>query len=406
MTNLHGEIRGMKKISIAVFFGVLLAAAARGQSFFLLVGTYTNTGNLSPGAPPLDSTGSKGIYVFRFDAATGEARLLSTTTGVCNPSFLTVAPDGHHVYACTESRMHDAGTVSAFDLERERGVLRFIDKTGSGGDNPAYVSIDGTGKWVAVANYTGGSFVVCPVEEGVLPFKTRVAFTGHGVNPARQEASHVHSAVFSPDFHYLYIQDLGLDRITILSFDEKVGLENKPASVVTTVPGAGPRHLIFGPDGHFAYLIEEMGGCVDVYRYDAGTGGLDSLQRIAAHPDTARDHGTPAAGPSGQTLAFRSADIHVSPDGRFLYASNRAEGTIAIFAIDRTKGTLRTVGYQPVLGKEPRNFMLDPTGSWLLVANQDSGEIVVFRVDRKTGLLKPQPARIKVPVPTCLRMTP
>jgi len=140
-----------------------------------------------------------------------------------------------------------------------------------------------------------------------------------------------------------------------------------------------------------------MGGCVDVYHYDPATGRLDSLQRIAAHPDTAK-------GPA--TFAFRSADIHLTPDGRFLYTSNRAERTIAIFAVDREKGTLRVVGYQPVLGKEPRNFMVDPTGNWLLAANQDSGEIVVFRLDRRTGLLKPLPTRIKVPAPTCLRMTP
>jgi 6-phosphogluconolactonase len=215
----------------------------------------------------------------------------------------------------------------------------------------------------------------------------------------------------------LYIQDLGLDQISILPFNPQqpapaatggVGIiesstqsltldarswSKSPASTIHTVPGAGPRHLTFSADGKYAYLVEEMGGCVDVYRYEAATGRLDSLQRIAAHPDTAKG-------------AFRSADIHLSPDGKFLYTTNRAESSVAIFSVDKSKGTLQLVGYEPVFGQEPRNFTLDPTGNWLLVANQDSKEIVVYRVDRTTGLLHPLDARISAPAPTCLRMVP
>lgn len=399
------SFRSMKRISVLLSFFVFWVCSPvsaqsmgrpRAQQFYLFVGTYTNTGT-NAGNPHMDSTGSKGIYVYRFDAGNGKAHLLSHTEGVCNPSFLTIAPDGRHIYSCTDSRMLDAGTVSAFAFDRVHGRLRFINKVASGGDNPAYVSVDSSGRWAAVANYTGGSFGVIPIgpDGGLRPLALRMEFAGHGVNPARQDKSHVHSTVISPDQRYLFVQDLGLDRISIFSFDagRVPPVEDDPETVVTTVPGSGPRHLVFGPDRRFAYLIEEMGGMVDVYRYDAASGKLGLVQRIAAHPDTAR-------GP------FHGADIHLSPDGKFLYTTNRAEASIAIFTVDRENGTLRSVGYEPVFGVEPRNFTLDPTGNWLLAADQESNIIVIYRVDRGTGLLTPLAGRIRVPKPTCLRMMP
>jgi 6-phosphogluconolactonase len=319
---------------------------------------------------------------------------VSHTGGVCNPSYLAIGAGGDRLYACTESRMLQKGSVSAFRFHRNSGRLQLINKVSSGGDNPAYVSVTRSGKWVAVANYSGGSLSVYPVLEdgGLRPLVQNVRHFGHGTDPLRQEKPHVHSALFSPDDKYLYVQDLGLDRITIGPFDEAAPEPaGKPATMITTAAGGGPRHLVFHPNKKYAYLIEEMGGSVDVYRYNATTGGLDSLQRIAAHPDTAR-------GP------FRSADIHVSPDGRFLYASNRAESTIAIFLIDPATGMLKPVGYASTLGKEPRNFTLDPTGKWLLVANQESNSIVIFSVDRKTGMLHQQGQGLVVPAPTCLKM--
>ena len=386
---------------ICALFSVLTAHA---QSYYLLVGTYTNMGS-NNSTPPQDSTGSKGIYVYRWDAATGQATLLSHTTGVVNPSFLEIAPDKQHVYAATETRTAGAGSISAFSLDRASGTLRFINKMPSGGDNPVYVSVHRSGRWVALANYTGGSLSVFPIraDGALLPYVRNIQHTGHSINPTRQEKSHVHSVVFSPDNRTLYAQDLGEDSISIYGFDSgldqplrETGSQASGALMTTvkiaTTPGSGPRHLTFHPNGKYAYLIEEMGGCVDVFRYYPGTGHLQLLQRIAAHADTAK-------GP------FRSSDIHVSPDGRFLYATNReSERNIAIFAVDPAKGTLRTIGYQPVLGKEPRNFMLDPTGNFLLVANQDSNAVIVFRVDKQTGLLEPTGQRLDLPSPTCLKM--
>lgn len=383
--------------NMRIVISLLLMAAAgvvQGQKMYLFVGTYTNTGTLGAN-PVMDSSGSKGIYVYRFDGTTGKAKLLSHTKGVCNPSYLAVGPDGSHVYACTESRMAGKGSVSAFGFDRHTGRLKFIDKVPSGGDNPAYVSVDSSNRWVVVANYTGGSFSVCGIraDGGLTPFVQRLVFTGHGVNPQRQEASHVHSAVFSPDMRHLYVQDLGLDRISMYPFEADASLPLDTAGVkrFAAVPGAGPRHLIFGPDGRFAYLIEELGGMVDVFHYDAATGGLDPIQRIAAHADTAR-------GP------WRSSDVHLSPDGHFLYATNRAETTVAIFLVDKEKGTLRQIAYESTLGREPRNFTIDPTGNWLLVGDQDSNQIVIYRIDKATGGLTPLPTRIKVPQPSYLRV--
>src|ERR1700761_7899576 len=189
-----------KTLILCSFLLLAFVGGVRAQQFYLFVGTYTNSGNLGDN-PKLDSSGSKGIYVYRFDAATGKVRLLSHTEGVCNPSYLAIARDGHHVYACTESRMKGMGSVSAFELDRATGRLRFINRVSSGGDNPAYVSVDSSGQWVIVADYTGGSFVVCGIrpDGGLLPPVQRMEFAGHGFNPQRQEKSHVHSVVLSPD---------------------------------------------------------------------------------------------------------------------------------------------------------------------------------------------------------------
>lgn len=392
--------------------------AAVGQTYTLFVGTYTNTGSTTEAAPK-DSTGSKGIYVYRWDAGTGHATLLSHTEGVVNPSFLAPGPGGKVVYAATDTRTLHAGSVSAFAFDRTTGRLRLIDKVPSGGDNPVYVSVYPRGGWVAVANYTGGSLSVFPIraDGGLEPYRQNIQHTGHGVNPVRQEKAHVHSVAYTPDGRYLYAQDLGLDRIGIYRWDGgkelplsggKMGdrtsgdgetrnsagkmVDSAGDGFVTVTPGAGPRHLDFHPDGRYVYLLEEMGGSVDVYRYHPESGGLDSLQRIATHEPGAK-------GP------FRSADIHVSADGRFLYVSNReSESNITILAIDPGTGMLKTVGYQPVFGKEPRNLLLDPSGKWLLVANQESNAVVIFRIDGKTGLLRPTGEKLEVPAPTCLKM--
>lgn len=355
--------------------------SASAQKYFLFIGTYTGTG-------------SKGIYVYQFDAATGKLTWSSNTDSVVNPSYLAIAPNGKVLYGCTETRTVNAGGVSAFRFDRANGKLSLINKQSSGGDNPAYVAVNKTGKWVVAGNYSGGSLAAFPVNsDGSLrPYSQLIKHEGRGVNKDRQEMAHVHATVFSPAEDYLFTPDLGIDKVMIYRFSplQKQPLTKGAQPFAATTPGSGPRHFTFHPNGKWGYLMEEMAGAVSAYQYKAGK--LAEMQRILAHPDTL-------------TTQPGSADIHVSPDGKFLYASNRGrENNIAIFKIDGKTGKLSTVGYQPTLGRTPRNFMIDPTGNFLLVANQDTDNVVVFKRNKTTGLLTETGEQLKIPRPVCLKM--
>ncbi len=351
------------------------------QNYYLFVGTYTGGK-------------SKGIYVYQFNAKNGEVQWVSNTDSASNPSFLTIAPDGKHLYAVNETSSNQSGEVSAYSFNPEQGTLHLLNKVRSGSENPCHVSITHDGKWVAVANYTGGSLAIFPVNtDGTLqPFTQQIIHKGKSVNPERQEKAHVHSVFFSPDEDYLYTPDLGMDKVTVYRFNGKNRKPLTPAPVpyISTTPGSGPRHISFSPDKKFMYLIEEMGGSVDVYGYKNGK--THFIQRIATHPDTYK--GLPG-----------SADIHLSPDGKFLYASNRGdENNLAIFSVDQHTGKLTLAGFQHCGGMQPRNFIIDPTGNFLLVANQKTNNIVVYKRNKETGMLQPTLQQIEVPNPVCLQM--
>lgn len=351
------------------------------QNYYLFVGTYTGGK-------------SKGIYVFQFNAKNGEVQWVSNTDSADNPSFLAIAPDGKHLYSVNETDRDHSGKVSAYSFDAANGSLHLLNQVASGSENPCHVSITHDGKWIAVANYTGGSLAMFPVNsDGSLkPYTQHIIHKGKSVNPVRQEKAHVHSVFFSPDEHFLYTPDLGMDKVTVYRFNpqSKKPLSPAPVPYISTTPGAGPRHISFSPDKKFLYLIEEMGGSVNVYQY--ANGSTRFVQRIATHPD--QYTGLPG-----------SADIHLSPDGKFLYASNRGdENNIAIFSVDKQTGKLTHIGYQPCGGLQPRNFIIEPTGNFLLVANQKTNNIVVYRRDKETGLLQATLQQIEVPSPVCLQM--
>jgi 6-phosphogluconolactonase len=357
------------------------------QHDYLFIGTYTLGNKNVP-------NGSKGIYVYDFDAATGDVKPVSTINTE-NPSYLALAPKGDFLYAVNETDGDRPGGVSAFGFDKASGELKFLDRQASGGDDPCYVSVDARRKWLMVANYNGGNCAALPIETdgSIGAIKELIQHTGTGPIPQRQEKAHVHSATFSPDDHFLLVADLGMDKLSVYRF-----YPNAPAypltspndSVVTIGAGSGPRHISFYPGKPWVYLLNEMGGTVDAFHYHEGR--LEPFQHISSHP----------AGFSG---VMGSADIHVAPGGKFLYASNRGDAnSIAIFAIDTTSGTLTVKGFQSVLGTTPRNFIIDPTGHWLLVANQNSNNIVIFNIDEETGLLKPSGKQIQLPAPVCLKM--
>lgn len=346
----------------------------------LFIGTYTQ------GLP------DSGIYVCNFNSKTGEIKLLSTGHQLTNPSFITLSPDGRYLYACTHSKLPIHGRVAAFSIDSIKGKVDFINSHSSVGENPVYVNTHPTKNFVVNANYTQGNLSVYKISDngGVSQPLQTLAFKDSSIIPSRQEKSHLHAAVFSPDGKYILFPDLGADKIRIFEFE---GNKEKPLQIESEnsfkcIPGSGPRHLCFHPNGKWAYCIEELSGMISVYHYQNGK--LDSLQRILSYSKTRTD--------------YAGADIHVSPDGLYLYCSNRIENTIAIFQIDANNGKLKLLGHHATLGEHPRNFTIDPSGNYLLVANLGSNNIVVFNRNIKTGLLTKTKYELKIPRPSCLQI--
>jgi 6-phosphogluconolactonase len=371
----------------AVFPSTFLTAAAAEQhsKYLFYVGTYTE-----------DSSKSKGIYAYRFDADTGQITPLGLAVETTNPSFVALHPNGRFLYAVNEVQNYkgpNSGGVSAFSIDPSTGKLTFLNEVPSRGADPCYITLDRTGKYVLVANYTGGSIAVFPVlADGKLGVASAfLQHTGHGTNPARQEKAHAHSIDLSPDNRFAMVDDLGLDELFVYKFDSATG------SLTPNIPpfakldaGAGPRHFALSPSGKFAYVLAEMHSTVTVFSNDERTGTLRPLQTISALP---KDF-------TGQN---DDAEIEMYPSGKFLYASNRGSDTITEFAVDLGKGTLTPVAYTPTQGKIPRSFEIDSTGNFLFAANQKSDNIVVFRIDPKTGRLTPTGQVLDVGSPVCVK---
>ena len=369
---------------LALFAGPAVQAQPRKSIFY--VGTYTGNGNTS-----------KGIYAYRLDAATGESTPLGLVAETTNPSFVALSPDSRYLYAVNELDNYQGGNtggVSAFAVDRPTGRLTFLNEVGSRGADPCYIIVDKSGKHVLVANYVGDSVAVFPIlERGKLgeasDFIARR--TGHGANPQRQEAPHAHSIDLSPDNHYGFVNDLGLDELFEYKFDSANGtLTPTDPPIVKFEPGAGPRHLVFGPKAKFAYVIAEMESTVTVFSFDQRRGVLLPRQRISTLP---KDF----------TGGSDASEIRMAPSGKFLYASNRRHDSIAVFAVDSQKGTLTPVEFTPTQGKIPRSFDIDPSGNFLLAANQKSDTIVVFRIDQTTGRLTATGQTLKVNSPVCVK---
>jgi len=367
--------------SIVAFFFLTLSlslslSAQQPKEKFLIIGTYT-------------SGTSEGIYVYKFNTETGDNSFVSSVK-TSNPSYLAVSPDNKYVYAVNEDA---PGNVTSFVLNRSNNKLLQKNVQPSQGKNPCYITIDKTGKWVIVGNYSSGTVAVYPVKkDGSLgPPADSVQHEGSSVNSERQESAHVHATVLNKNNKTLYVPDLGLDKVMLYNLDTKKGkLKKFHIPFVMTEAGTGPRHLDIHPNGKYAYLMEELTGSISVYKVE-NDGYLSLLQNISGLP---RDFNG----------AIGSADIHVSPDGKFLYCSNRGESnTIGILSINQSNGMLAWVDDQPTLGKTPRNFNFDPTGNFLLVANQNSDEIVIFKRDKQTGLLTDTGKRISVSKPVCLK---
>ncbi len=383
------------RVAVAVVFAlpVALSPFAQGapRHYILYVGTYT-TGE------------SKGIYAYRYDAKSGDLKPLGLAAETVSPSFLVADADGKRLFAVNEMADYQgkpSGGVSAFTINRKTGKLSLVNEVASQGADPCYISLDRTGKYLLIANYTGGNVAVFPIlPGGQLGEASSVqADTGTlGPNKERQDAPHAHWIEASAGNRFAYVSDLGLDRVLIYKFDAAKGTltPGNGASAkaedffsAKLAPGTGPRHVTFSRDGTFMYVLGEINATVTVFANDEDKGSYRSIQTISALP----------AQFSGQNTA---AEIALHPSGKFLYTSNRGDDSIAEFSVDRASGKLALIGNVSTQGKEPRHFAIDPTGTRLLVANQNTGDIVEFAIDRATGKLKSTGKVAKVPSPVCL----
>ena len=370
----------MRIQKITLFLSLLVATTLYSQREFVFFGSYNW------------EKGSEAVYVYELDTETGKLTQFASSREVINPGYITISDDGKYVYASSDAKTPNDGSVSAFAFDIGKKSLTFLNQQKTGGENPVYVSVDKSGKWLINATYNIPTISVFPISEDgkINPMVQHFEFTeGSGINPKRQEKAHTHSVVFSPDFKSLLSADLGADIIRQYAFDENLNqplIETK--NPVRTKPGSGPRHITFSADGKLAYCIEELAGMVSVYNFSENL--LKQIQRIATHPERIKE-------------GFESSDVHISPDGKFLYASNRGkENNIAIFKIN-ADGTLESKGYQSVKGKHPRTFAIDETGKFIIVTNVNSENVTVFKRNAQTGMLKKVGKPVHLKNVTCVK---
>lgn len=360
---------------LAALFILFVSVNSFAQDANLLIGTYTQKG-------------SKGIYVYHFDTATGKATQLSHTNKVSNPSFLTISKDKQNIYAVNEDL---EGGVSSFSLKNNQ--LKLLQQLPSKGAHPCYITLSPDQKNIFVANYTGGNIAqFYRFADGRLSNARQIVqHEGSSMNKERQEKAHVHGAFFNPDGNYLFTPDLGMDQVSIYPYKAITTptLQTDKNLLLRSTPGAGPRHIAFSKNGQIVYVIEELTGTVSVYQFKKGI--IKKLQTVATHPDN-------YTGQAG------SADIHLLPNEKYLYVSNRGNenNIVKIEVLENGLLNNKNQHYFSSKGIKPRNFIISEDGKWLLVANQDSDNIAIYKVDPTNGDLIDTGNQINVSMPVCL----
>jgi len=365
------------------------SAEERTNATFVYVGTYTGPR-------------SQGIYLFRLEPDRSRASQnvalvpLGLAAAATNPSFLELDSKRRLLFAVNEVSQFEGkatGAVSAFAIDRSKGTLTLIDQRPSMGTGPCHLVLDRSRRHVLVANYGSGSVAVLPIaRDGRLGAASHVAqHIGSSVNRERQQGPHAHCVTIDRANRFVFVCDLGLDKILAYRFDAARGtLTPHDPPFAAAKPGAGPRHMVFRPDFRFAYVINELHSTVTAFGYDAEAGALRELQTISTVPEHFDG-------------ANSGAEIDVHPSGTWLYASNRGHNSVVLFRIDAATGTLTYVEEQGTAGFKPRHFGLDPSAAWLAVGNQDSDTILVARVDAVTGRLTPSGVLAYAPSPVCMK---
>ena len=366
---------------VAVLAGRLSAAEA-----LVYIGTYTGAR-------------SQGIYVAHFDDRTGTLSKPELAAETKNPTFLAAHPKESVLYAVGEVDDFGGkrvGSVSAFRIQEKSGKLSLLNRQPSGGTGPCHLAVDQTGHCLLVANYGSGSIAALPIQSDrhLEAPSSVIQHHGKSADPLRQEGPHAHHITVDPANRFVLTCDLGLDQVLVYRLDPHKGvLEPSTGPFASLKAGAGPRHLVFHPNGRTVYVINEMGSSITAFDYDAGGGKLAEVQTLSTLPEDFKAENT-------------CAEVQVHPSGKFVYGSNRGHNSIAIFEVNSGTGKLRAVGHQATGGKTPRHFGLDPSGKWLLAENQDSDSIVVFALDSGGSTLRDIGRRIEVGAPVCIAFVP
>jgi 6-phosphogluconolactonase len=334
-----------------------------------------------------------GLSRARFDPITGSLSPFEFAAPSADPAFFVIHPEGRRLYTCNSGT---PGGVTAFALEPESGDLVWLNSVESFGRGPSQLTLDRSSRVILDANYAGGYVEVVPLaDDGRLgAARPRTEHSGHGADPVRQTRPYVHCVTVDPRNRFALVADLGLDRVYVYQFDASRGAiaPHQPPHVATS-PGSGPRHLAWHPSGRWIYLIEELSNAITVFAWDGEAGRLDPRQTVSTLP----------ADWSGPNTA---AEILVRRDGRFVYASNRGDDSIAVFAVEPATGHLALVSRTSSHGRTPRYMAFDPSHAWLFVANIDSDAIAQFAVDRDTGALRLVGRPHPQPKPYGLAFTP
>jgi len=345
----------------------------------------------------------KGIYAWRFASDTGKMEPLGLVAEASRPLFLALHPNRRFLYAVSRpspiDRQH-IGVVLSYSIDSSTGKLTALNSLPSRGIDPAFLSVDQTGENLLVANYgtnSGqGNVAVFPIkEDGSLAAASDfIQYDGKGVHAQRQQGPHSHGIIAAPDNRFVFVADLGLDKLFSYRFDPRHGkLTPNDPPFAAIHPGTGPRHLVFHANGRFVYVVSEIQSTITTFAYNAQAGTLQERQSISTLPE----------GFQGTSSA---AEVLVHPQGKFLYASNRGHDSLVVFSIEPRTGTLTPVEWVATQGKTPGNFGIDPSGSWLLAANQGSDSLVEFRLDQKTGRLQSTGQSFSVGTPSCVKFWP
>ena len=366
----------------------------KGHEYVVYVGTYTDKND-----PSNPATKSEGIYSFKTDSQTGAFTPISTTTDIKNPTFITIDDDQEYLYSVTETGVesdNSTGNIYAYKIDKQTAQLHFVNSQPTNGLGPCYISINSKDpKCVVTANYGSGSVALFPIfENGAVGTLSGFAnHEGSSVNKDRQESPHAHFSdyfVVSKDETYIFSADLGADKLYLYKVETHT-VELTLIREIKLHDGAGPRHLTYDNSKHFIYLLNELDSTVTIFDW---TKNMEMIQTVTALP-------------SGYTGISYAADIHISPSGNFLLASNRGDDSIAVFSIDKASGKIHIVGHTPTQGEHPRNFAIidgaEKGISVVFVANQDSNNIVTFILNEITGELTPNGQITSVPAPVCIK---